>query len=111
MNEIDKKLFEYLPTDRTRFEPDGGGYEFEEVPDEPTLTDFHKWMNYNSIYWNQDSDYIYINPQENECIWLIRWYEYEIRFPSNLPLMQQSDTTKETILKLILGEYGNNHTH
>lgn len=53
MNPQQLKLYELLGEGRTKFGPDGGGYDFNEVPDEPTIVDFHRWLTDNGYLWTQ----------------------------------------------------------
>lgn len=69
---------------------------------EPTIADLHKWMDEtNSIYdWAQNSKEIYIKNKHGLS-------EKVLPYDSSESLLEQSDTIKEAILQLILGEYGN----
>lgn len=137
MNEIDKKLFEYLgikymthsgdknfqrvhwdtwilPTLEKRGFDDVWTScivlrELSNIDDRitlstvPSLRNFHKWM--NEKFWNLWYQHnIAIIVQKQSLSWEL--LDIVIPYESSVQLMQQSDTTKEAIIKLI-EEYGN----
>ena len=85
------KLTQLLGEGRTKFEPDGGGYDFIEVPDEPTIADFHRWLNEREIHFAQDSLDIQYNGKDYE----------RIPYHSSLPLLNQPTETLDAIIELI----------
>lgn len=53
MNLQQLKLYKLLGEGRTKSEPDKRGYDFIEVPDEPTIADLHRWLTDNGYLWTQ----------------------------------------------------------
>lgn len=87
------KLYELLGEGRTKFEPDGGGYDFIEVPDEPTIADLHKWLDENGYLWQQVlSIRIFRNKRAEDIV---------IKYNSSLPLLDQPTETLDAIIELI----------
>lgn len=87
------KLTQLLGEGRTKFEPDGGGYDFIELPDYPTIADFHRYANKNYIRFFQDMSHIEIFKDYN-CF-------YSIPYDSDKDLINQTTETLDAIIELI----------
>jgi hypothetical protein len=61
----------------------------------PELHDFHKWMNEHTNWFSQvsESDYDYIQPMNIDS-------SKRIEYNSSLPLLKQSNKTKQAIISL-----------
>lgn len=97
-NPTDRKLYELLGDGRTIFEPETlysyGKMNYDEVPDKPTIADFHKLLNNTGdvFDWAQNSKEIYIKDSYGEKV---------IQYDSQKTLLNQSEETKLAIIALI----------
>jgi hypothetical protein len=98
MNPQTLKLYELLGEGRTKFEPDGGGYDFNEVPDEPTIADLHRWMNENGYFTQSKFVFGYFLPRVNSTGSFVKG---SFPYNSSLPLLNQPTETLDAIIELI----------
>lgn len=63
---------------------------------EPTLTDFHRWLNERGILWFQDDEYI----EETKRPWIDFVFD-SFSYISSLTLLEQPKETKQAITDFI----------
>lgn len=93
MNLQQLKLYKLLGEGRTKSEPDKRGYDFIEVPDEPTIADLHRWLTDNGYLWTQWLKILVANDKS--------WTDYRIYYNSSLPLLDQTTEVHDAIISLI----------